>query len=346
MAFETLTLYANPPTNIVGTTLFLSYIASALYFISSIAVSLVGKYRALNGKPKNARDIRILVAFATVSFASLSYHMLKFLVISYSQWNVNRQFFGTRAGTGGPGDEGGWQGLWLRVWQWMLSSALFESFAKELVSDAPSTLVTQVALLGTWFWDVWIAGKATQRKLPKSQTIPYIALSQILPITLTASLFLLDTELSSSSSSSSPPLKTPKPPTQANTSATRTLTKSRARTLAATKLSFTLRTLLFNAALLLLPSFAPTPSFIPFVLLTRVMLLLPHLGQTRLAADDDWFSALTLSAGFVVANASLLAKGAGVLGVLGRVWGGGMAVRALGWDGVLAGGLAGGWGVR
>lgn len=43
------------------------------------------------------------------------------------------------------------------VWNWMLESTLFESFARELVSDGPSTVWTQVGLLGTWFWNVWIA---------------------------------------------------------------------------------------------------------------------------------------------------------------------------------------------
>ena len=163
---ENLTLSANPPTNYLGTALFLSYIVFALYFTFSIAISLYRKYRALkqNGAPKNAKDIRILFALASLSFATLSYHMLKFLLISYARWNLNRNFFGAQTGdefrdgaANGNGSEAG--DLWNRIYHWMLSSTLFETFAKELVSDAPSTLVTQVALLGTWFWDVWIAGK-------------------------------------------------------------------------------------------------------------------------------------------------------------------------------------------
>ena len=197
MALESLTLYANPPTNILGTTLFLSYILLALYCTFGITTSLYAKYRAAkpNLSPQNASHIRTLTLFAAASFASLSWHMLKFLLISYARWNMNRNFFGATAVTGQERGNGGLVGsVW--VWDWMLSSTLFESFAKELVDDAPSSLLTQMALLGTWFWGVWIAGTANRRRLGRGEMVRYLALSQILPISFTASLFLLDCEVS------------------------------------------------------------------------------------------------------------------------------------------------------
>jgi hypothetical protein len=64
-------------------------------------------------------------------------------------------------------------------------------------------------------------------------------------------------------------------------------------------------------------------------------------------SDDDWFSALTLSLGFVVANASLLAKGTSILGVADVLWRGpSEAVKAVGWDVVLGGVVAGWRGMR
>ena len=39
----------------------------------------------------------------------------------------------------------------------MPEPSLFESFARELVGDGSGVAWTQIALLGMWFWDLWIA---------------------------------------------------------------------------------------------------------------------------------------------------------------------------------------------
>jgi hypothetical protein len=157
--------YANPPTNYLGTTLFLAYIFLALVLTTYITLSLFKRYNATIVYPListttppsrqirdvRARHIKIYAGLASISFAMLSFNMLNFLLIKYSNWS-------------------GGEARMLRSWegisrdafvlkQWMLNSTLFESFARELVDDGPSTVWMQLSILGTWFWGVWMGGK-------------------------------------------------------------------------------------------------------------------------------------------------------------------------------------------
>lgn len=163
---DALVARATPPYNVLGSTLFLSYIVLALYFTTSILLSLYRQYIAIffsaNAakddkkteaiKSVRARHINIYAFLSSISFATLSYHMLGFLIASYTNW-------------AGP------QGLWETdmtiesLKSWMLETSLFESFAKELVRDGPSTAWTQAAIVGTWFWNIWMAGKGEFRAL-------------------------------------------------------------------------------------------------------------------------------------------------------------------------------------
>jgi hypothetical protein len=60
-----------------------------------------------------------------------------------------------------PDDVGG--GFGQQLWSWMLESSLFEGFARELVGGGAGVLWTQIALLGTCFWNVWMAGRGESR---------------------------------------------------------------------------------------------------------------------------------------------------------------------------------------
>jgi hypothetical protein len=150
---ETLARYANPPFNYLGTTLFLSYILLALYFTFSISRSLYGQYKRIPAlklaegvKDARTRHIKIYAFLASISFAILSYNMLKFLIQSLTVWARTQNLLGRRLSL-----------LDLRFW--MLETNLFGTFAAELVSKRPSAFWTQAALLGTWFWNVWMACK-------------------------------------------------------------------------------------------------------------------------------------------------------------------------------------------
>jgi hypothetical protein len=159
--------YATPPTNYIGTTLFLSYIFLALYATLSICYTLYAQYTSIfhpvSPPPNNheslqaartarARHIKIYAFLASLSFAALSYHMLMFLVGNYLEWSGSGEGLGEEVGVGS-------------LCKWMLNSTLFQDFARELVRDRQSALWTQVAVLGTWFWNVWVGRKGT-KKLP------------------------------------------------------------------------------------------------------------------------------------------------------------------------------------
>lgn len=147
--------YANPPFNYLGTALFLSYILLALYFTFSISLALYRQYKRIPSakvsqdvKDARVRHVKIYAFLASISFAVLSYNMLSFLITSLTMWARAKNLLGMRV-----------EGLGLG--RWMLETGLFGSFAEELVGKKSSAVWTQGALLGTWFWNAWMAYKGT-----------------------------------------------------------------------------------------------------------------------------------------------------------------------------------------
>lgn len=172
---DSLASYATPPNNYIGTILFLSYIALALYETSNIVLSLYTQYTEVyysassekheseggdddikrstysiitSAKAARARHIKIYAFLASISFATLSYHMLFFLITHYQSWNGDESL----ANISGE-----------KLGRWMLQSSLFKDFADELVSNAQNAMWTQLAILATWFWNIWMARTGTSR---------------------------------------------------------------------------------------------------------------------------------------------------------------------------------------
>ena len=153
-----LNAYTSPPTNYLGAALFLSYIACALYLSTTISLALWRQYTTTLGAPPTrdatvtatraarARHVKIYAFLASLSFATLSYHMLSFLLASFAAWDGNARFEWRRLSAG-------------RLGRWMLETALFEDFAKELVGDGASAVCTQASVLVIWFWGIWVAQK-------------------------------------------------------------------------------------------------------------------------------------------------------------------------------------------
>lgn len=157
--YDDLVYYATPPNSYIGTTIFLSYIAFALYATFSITYSLYTQYTAIFHPEKPTKDakldaaktarsqhIKIYTFLASISFATLSYHMLFFLITHYLDWTGDKHR-DLSAVTGA------------KLKSWMLQSTLFQDFASELVQGKGNTVVTQLAILGTWYWNIWMAGK-------------------------------------------------------------------------------------------------------------------------------------------------------------------------------------------
>ncbi|KAF2825251.1 hypothetical protein CC86DRAFT_352572 [Ophiobolus disseminans] len=315
--YDTLAHYATPPNSYIGASIFLSYIVLALYATLSITFSLYTQYTAIYHEPapaKNeklkaarsarARHIKIYAFLASLSFATLSYHMLFFLITHYFAWTGDK----TRSLSGVSGQT---------LKKWMLESTLFQNFASELVQDVPNALWTQIAILGTWFWNVWMAQKASSRPFQTPLTLPFILLSQILPISFTVCLFIIQLHLSAPDIHPTPP--TPNPPSPTKPIA-----------------SLHIPNILLNAILLALPSLRHNRIFSPMVLVERFILLLPHSGLINLRKSDV-SKCVYIASGFLVANGMRGRKEAGLGDVGAALRDGGFAIKALGWDAVLGG---------
>ncbi|KAK3214932.1 hypothetical protein GRF29_19g1719127 [Pseudopithomyces chartarum] len=139
--------------------------------------------------------------------------------------------------------------------------------------------------VGVWSLGRWML-ETQQHALSTRTMIPFIALSQILPITFTACLFTIQLHLSALGVSNSSPTPPPKPKTQP------TVTPSKP---SSNGIPLLLPTLALNALLISIPTLSST-LFIPALLLTRVILLLPHTGRLR-ARDQDVLQSVAVSLG-------------------------------------------------
>jgi hypothetical protein len=160
--YDALVYYATPPNSYIGTTIFLSYIIAALYATITIAYSLYSQYTAIfdvsslskdgklnAAKAARARHIKIYTFLASVSFATLSYHMLMFLITHYLEWSGDKSRSLSNVNVE-------------KLKRWMLESTLFQNFAQDLVKDAPNAIWTQTAILATWFWNIYMGQKGMQ----------------------------------------------------------------------------------------------------------------------------------------------------------------------------------------
>lgn len=172
-----LTQYTTPPNNYIGSSIFLSYIVVALYLTSTVGYSLYARYIAVfhshpssppskfkqNGKGKvetrsaRKRHVKIYTFLALISFVSISWHMLGFLITSFLDWSNSgtRNVFAVLANNAVS-----------KLKRWMLETSLFNDFATQLVADGESAVWTQLAILATWFWNLFLASKGKSRYTP------------------------------------------------------------------------------------------------------------------------------------------------------------------------------------
>jgi hypothetical protein len=160
----------------------------------------------------------------------------------------------------------------------------------------------------------------------------FILLSQILPISFTISLFLIELHVSS------PDIQPPAPKNKAAPKSTTLITR-------APIASLQLPNILLNACLLAQPSLRKHSIFNAFIILERFVLLLPHTGLISLK-DSDVDKSMMISAGFMMASQWMGRKDAKLGAELQSLLKGGFAVKALGWDAVLGAvvGLCLSWG--
>lgn len=158
-SYDALVYYATPPNSYIGTTIFLSYIVAALYATIAIIYSLYAQYTVIfhtssssndeklgAAKAARARHIKVYAFLASISFATLSYHMLMFLITHYLEWSEDQSRSFSNVSVE-------------KLKTWMLESTLFQDFAQDLVKDAPNAVWTQAAILATWFWNIYMGQK-------------------------------------------------------------------------------------------------------------------------------------------------------------------------------------------
>jgi hypothetical protein len=169
--------------------------------------------------------------------------------------------------------------------------------------------------------------------------LPYVMLGQILPISFTLTLFLVHLHLASPDLAPAPPASESPKKSLSESSTSDVKLQEQGQSYPTRKTSLLLPTILLNAVLLSLAPLRQHALFIPLVLFTRLLLLLPYTGRisTRSVEVDR---CMMVSGGFVMANLMALWKGYGIWDVLSVLRGGefgGHAVRTFAWDSIVAG---------
>lgn len=124
------------PQNFLGALIFLFYVLGALGLTALIFNNLLKKYmfppsqyfsRRLGRASLNIH-LQTFLAFSILSFSSISYHMLNFLIFSYCDW-AETQGVALPASVADAVGNGVSK---LQIWNWLTSSRLFLDFAKEI----------------------------------------------------------------------------------------------------------------------------------------------------------------------------------------------------------------------
>ena len=199
--------HQEPLYNLTGAVLFYSYIFLALLFTGMVTLRLRKRYLGLCASHPEPGGSRLTIPFlgtlSLVSFATLSYHMLRVLITSYTSFATHNLrpishlarihlFSGTFLPT--PTSLLDFlTEVAAQIWHWSVSSSLFLSFAQDLVRNQEAQLWSLASLLGGLVWAVWM-GDVAWRKGGVVGGVGvgwYFGLSQILPGGFAGMLFVL-----------------------------------------------------------------------------------------------------------------------------------------------------------
>lgn len=144
-----------PSTNVLGALTFTLYVLSALVLTTYISISLLRTYNTVSLSSVQHARIQLFATLATISFATLSYHMLHFLINSYRAWALQQPHLITLP-QGGNGLGETVADAWSKVdvWQWLKDSTLFEDFAHEALGSQGRSWWTVIALCASIHWAV------------------------------------------------------------------------------------------------------------------------------------------------------------------------------------------------
>jgi hypothetical protein len=153
--------------------------------------------------------------------------------------------------------------------------------------------------------------------------VPYVMLSQILPISFAVSLFIIQLHLANLGASPNP--RVPEPKTSEPAKPKKTYNKS----------NLTLQTIMLNVTLIAMPRLRFHAVFIPMVLFTRLILAMPFTGRIDLR-DEQVVPSISISGGFFMANFYMLRKVVGWRDIYAVLNVGGEAVKTFAWDAQLS----------
>ena len=129
------------PRNLLGACFFLSYILAALVLSIIMIMRINANYKAQAPFSHRNRDAAVFSILSAMSFFSLSFHMLSFLIHSYAAYCERHRL--------SQGD--------LQLWDWMSHSSLFEAFANALTASPERWWWAQLDLLLTFHVNLWMS---------------------------------------------------------------------------------------------------------------------------------------------------------------------------------------------
>lgn len=166
------------PTNQSGALIFWAYIAAALASTGVVLNTIKNSHLQNNGR----LDIPpVLAILAISSFATLSYYMLNVLIQSYQQWTTRHNIpLGALIGSNRTP---------LHLWQWSITSSLFQDFGEAIVATKSRYLLSSSGLWSTLAVAVYMGIEGRRHRVPNLWA--FFALLEILPTSFAQTLFYI-----------------------------------------------------------------------------------------------------------------------------------------------------------
>lgn len=165
-------------TNLTGALIFWGYIAAALASTGVVLNTIRKSYQKNNGGPEIPPILAIL---ATSSFATLSYYMLNVLILSYQQWTTRHSIpLGALIGSNRTP---------LHLWQWSITSSLFQDFGEAIVASKPRYVLSSSGLWSTLAVALYMGIEGRRHKVPNLWA--FFVLLEILPTSFAQTLFYI-----------------------------------------------------------------------------------------------------------------------------------------------------------
>lgn len=163
--------------NLTGAVIFIVYVVAALFFTGVIVGILLyspGSAHRPSFFPSTRKHkkiyhenkLQLFTALSVLSFATLSYNMMSFLIFSYKAWASKRGIDIPQRFLGNDGVMDIQHGtINFYVWEWLTSSTLFRDFAEIICGSSARYWWTQQALLVSMAWSFFMSIEGVDKLL-------------------------------------------------------------------------------------------------------------------------------------------------------------------------------------